>query len=58
MTDIKKWYVLKNRAFQGDNFVEESLIKSRLGSEYQEFIRLNHVVMEACHAVHNSHMLG
>ena len=57
-TDLKNWHKLKKQAFQNDSFVDEKLIKERLGYEYWEFIRLNHMVMEQVHQIHNLNMLA
>lgn len=58
MTDIKRWAELKEKAFQGDMFVTDEAIKERLGYEYTEFIRLNHIIMEQVHEIHNKNMMG
>ena len=56
--ELKEWARLKKIAFNGDMFVEVEAIKERLGYEYQEFVRLNHLMMEQCHAIHNMNMLS
>ena len=57
MTEFKRWAELKKRAFGTDKFVDVELIKERLGYEYNEFIRLNYIVMEMVHDIHNKNML-
>lgn len=46
--DVNKWYVLRNQIVNGWHM---STI------DKQELIRLNHLVMEATHKIHNDHML-
>jgi hypothetical protein len=58
MTDLKRWAQLKNIAFGKDKFVDVEIIKKRLGYEYHEFIRLNYIVMEMVHYIHNENMLS
>jgi hypothetical protein len=47
-SDLNEWYKLREQLINGWYLSE---------SDKQELIRLNHLVMEACHKIHNDNML-
>ena len=46
--EFNEWLKLKNRLDKGE----------ALGYEHQELIRLNHLVIEESHKIHNDNMLN
>ena len=46
--ELKEWYLLREQVVNGWHLEP---------SDKQQLLRLNHLVMEACHKIHNDNML-
>lgn len=46
--ELNQWWTLRKQIVNGYHMSD---------NDYKELIRLNHLVMEACHKIHNDNML-
>lgn len=47
--ELKNWFDLRQQVVNGDHLSDW---------DWRELVRLNHLVMEASHEIHNDNMLG
>lgn len=47
--DFEQWYILQQQIVNGYHLSD---------NDKRELLRLNHLVMEVCHKIHNDSMLG